>query len=42
MQRSENRILTTHAGSLPRPAALTTLFAKRIRGEAVDLAAIDA
>jgi 5-methyltetrahydropteroyltriglutamate--homocysteine methyltransferase len=42
MQRSENRILTTHAGSLPRPAALTRLFAKRIRGEAVDPAAIDA
>ena len=28
MQRSEHRILTTHAGSLPRPAALTTLFAQ--------------
>src|SRR5262245_66087746 len=42
MQRSENRILTTHAGSLPRPAALTTLFAKRIRGEAVVPAAIEA
>ena len=42
MQRGENRILTTHAGSLPRPAALTTLFAKRIRGEAVDPAAINA
>jgi 5-methyltetrahydropteroyltriglutamate--homocysteine methyltransferase len=42
MQRSENRILTTHAGSLPRPAPLTTLFAKRVRGEAVDTAAIEA
>ena len=42
MQRSENRILTTHAGSLPRPATLTTLFAKRVRGEAVDPAAIEA
>ena len=42
MQRSENRILTTHAGSLPRPAALTTLFAKRVRGETVDPAAIEA
>ena len=41
MQRSENRILTTHAGSLPRPAALTTLFATRIRGEAVDPVTID-
>ncbi len=42
MQRSEDRILTTHAGSLPRPASLTTLFAKRIRGEPVDLAEIEA
>jgi 5-methyltetrahydropteroyltriglutamate--homocysteine methyltransferase len=42
MQRSESRILTTHAGSLPRPAALTTLFAKRVRGEAVDPATIEA
>src|SRR4030081_1718233 len=41
MQRSENRILTTHAGSLPRPAALTRLFAQRVRGEAVDPAAIE-
>jgi 5-methyltetrahydropteroyltriglutamate--homocysteine methyltransferase len=40
MQRSENRILTTHAGSLPRPAALTRLFAQRVRGEAVDPAQI--
>ena len=36
MQRSEHRILTTHAGSLPRPAELTRLFALRARGEAVD------
>ena len=42
MQRSQNRILTTHAGSLPRPAGLTSLFAKRIRGEAVDPARIEA
>jgi 5-methyltetrahydropteroyltriglutamate--homocysteine methyltransferase len=41
MQRSEHRILTTHAGSLPRPPALTTLFAGRVRGEAVEAAAID-
>jgi 5-methyltetrahydropteroyltriglutamate--homocysteine methyltransferase len=41
MQRSENRILTTHAGSLPRPAALTRLFAQRVRGEAVDPAEIE-
>ena len=42
VQRSENRILTTHAGSLPRPASLTTLFARRVRGEPVDLAEIEA
>jgi 5-methyltetrahydropteroyltriglutamate--homocysteine methyltransferase len=42
MQRSETRILTTHAGSLPRPAPLTTLFARGVRGEAVDPAAIEA
>ena len=41
MQRSEDRILTTHAGSLPRPATLTRLFAARVRGEAVDPAAIE-
>src|SRR5205085_1744780 len=41
MQRSESRILTTHAGSLPRPTALTRLFAARVRGEAVDPAAIE-
>jgi 5-methyltetrahydropteroyltriglutamate--homocysteine methyltransferase len=33
---TEARILTTHAGSLPRPAALTGLFTRRARGEAVD------
>jgi 5-methyltetrahydropteroyltriglutamate--homocysteine methyltransferase len=42
MQRSEHRILTTHAGSLPRPAALTRLYAQRLAGEAVDAAAIEA
>ncbi len=41
MQRSEHRILTTHAGSLPRPAALTHLYADRARGAAVDPAAIE-
>jgi 5-methyltetrahydropteroyltriglutamate--homocysteine methyltransferase len=40
MHRSEGRILTTHTGSLPRPRALTELFARRTRGEAVDDAAI--
>src|SRR5258705_13705988 len=41
MERSEDRILTTHAGSLPRPASLTTLFARRVRGESVDLAEME-
>jgi 5-methyltetrahydropteroyltriglutamate--homocysteine methyltransferase len=36
MKASDTRILTTHAGSLPRPAALTALLARRSRGEAVD------
>jgi 5-methyltetrahydropteroyltriglutamate--homocysteine methyltransferase len=40
MQRSETRILTTHAGSLPRPAELTRLYARRAKGEAVDEAAL--
>jgi 5-methyltetrahydropteroyltriglutamate--homocysteine methyltransferase len=42
MQRSDNRILTTHTGSLPRPAALTQLYARRVRGEQVDAQAIEA
>ena len=33
---SESRILTTHAGSLPRPPALAELHGRRSRGEAVD------
>jgi 5-methyltetrahydropteroyltriglutamate--homocysteine methyltransferase len=41
MQRSRERILTTHTGSLPRPPALTRLYAMRSRGEAVDAAEID-
>lgn len=36
MQRSDTRILTTHTGSLPRPRALTRLYARRVRGEPVD------
>ncbi len=35
MRRSVDRILTTHTGSLPRPAGLTDLFVRRARGEAV-------
>jgi 5-methyltetrahydropteroyltriglutamate--homocysteine methyltransferase len=42
MQRSDDRILTTHTGSLPRPAALTQLYVRRVRGEPVDAQEIDA
>ncbi len=38
MQRSDKRILTTHAGSLPRPPALTSLYTRRVRGEDADAA----
>jgi 5-methyltetrahydropteroyltriglutamate--homocysteine methyltransferase len=41
MQRSNDRILTTHTGSLPRPPALTKLYAMRSRGESVDSDEID-
>src|SRR5438270_9604511 len=36
MLTSDGRILTTHAGSLPRPAALADLHGRRSRGEPVD------
>ena len=36
LKRSEFRILTTHAGSLPRPAQLVDLQLRASRGEAVD------
>ena len=36
MLTSESRILTTHAGSLPRPARLAELHGMRSRGEVVD------
>jgi len=42
MLKSDGRILTTHTGSLPRPAALTELYVRRSQGEAVDAAALDA
>ena len=35
MKRSENRILTTHTGSLPRPEELVAMLASVSRGEAV-------
>lgn len=38
MRISSERILSTHTGSLPRPAALTDLYARRARGEPVDQA----
>jgi 5-methyltetrahydropteroyltriglutamate--homocysteine methyltransferase len=36
MLTSESRILTTHAGSLPRPRSLAELHGRRSRGEEVD------
>jgi 5-methyltetrahydropteroyltriglutamate--homocysteine methyltransferase len=42
MHWSDDRILTTHAGSLPRPPALVRLYARRAAGEAVDPAELDA
>ena len=40
MHASHDRILTTHAGSLPRPQALVELFTRRAQGEAIDEAAL--
>jgi len=40
LKRSESRILTTHAGSLPRPKGLVDLQLRASRGEAVDPAAL--
>jgi 5-methyltetrahydropteroyltriglutamate--homocysteine methyltransferase len=41
MRRSEDRILTTHTGSLPRPPELTRLYVRRAKGESVDAAEIE-
>jgi 5-methyltetrahydropteroyltriglutamate--homocysteine methyltransferase len=41
MRRSDERILTTHTGSLPRPPELTRLYVQRARGGAVDPAELD-
>jgi len=38
MYRSDNRILTTHVGSLPRPPALRDLLIRHERGESIDTA----
>lgn len=42
MRRSEDRILTTHVGSLPRPHDLLDVLKARLDGKAVDQAAYDA
>jgi hypothetical protein len=42
MRRSDERFLTTHAGSLPRPPELVRLYVRRAQGEAVDPAALAA
>ena len=42
MQRSVERILTTHTGSLPRPAELVQMYARRASGKVVDEAALEA
>ena len=36
MRHSQERILTTHTGSLPRPAALVDMFARRSAGEEIE------
>ncbi len=41
MQRSETRILTTHAGSLPRPQELVDLFVRKSQRQAVDAEALE-
>jgi 5-methyltetrahydropteroyltriglutamate--homocysteine methyltransferase len=41
MLTSQDRILTTHAGSLPRPPALLELYVRRSRGEPIDAAALE-
>jgi 5-methyltetrahydropteroyltriglutamate--homocysteine methyltransferase len=41
MQRSTERILTTHTGSLPRPETLTRLYAERAQGKPADATEID-
>jgi 5-methyltetrahydropteroyltriglutamate--homocysteine methyltransferase len=40
MYRSEERILTTHVGSLPCPAALSDLMLRRETGEAIETAVL--
>jgi 5-methyltetrahydropteroyltriglutamate--homocysteine methyltransferase len=42
MQRSTERILTTHAGSLPRPASLLPLVLAQEQGESVESERLEA
>lgn len=42
MTSPPGRILTTHAGSLPRPAPLVQLYAHRVNGESIDEARLAA
>ena len=41
MRHSRERILTTHTGSLPRPAALVQMYAQRANGQPVDEALLE-
>jgi 5-methyltetrahydropteroyltriglutamate--homocysteine methyltransferase len=41
MRKSDDRILTTHVGSIPRPPALRDLLVRRDHGEAIDTAALE-
>ena len=41
MKRSEDRILTTHAGSLPRPPELRAMLDAKNQGEAYNQAEFD-
>jgi 5-methyltetrahydropteroyltriglutamate--homocysteine methyltransferase len=41
MRRSDDRILTTHVGSIPRSPALRDLLVRRERGEPIDAAALE-
>ena len=41
MQGSDGRILTTHAGSLPRPRSLVEMMVRKSRRQTVDGAAFD-
>ena len=42
MRRSQDRILTTNTGSLPRPSCLVDMLAAVSRGESVDEVALEA